>query len=71
MMCERWIWEGVIAERPSFGLRAALAAELLVNFNGIAKDHCLIHRFRAFISRRHVASFIQGGHRPDAQLIRY
>jgi hypothetical protein len=65
------IGEGVTLERPSFGLRAALAAEMLVNFNGIAKDHCLVHRFRAPISRRHVASFIQGRHRPNIQLIRY
>jgi hypothetical protein len=65
MMRERRIREGVTAERPSSGLRAALAAEMLVNFNGIAKDYCLVHRLRAPISRRHVASFIQGGHRPD------
>jgi hypothetical protein len=71
MMRERRIWEGVTTERPSFGGRAALAAELLVNFNGIAKDHCLVHRLRARISRRHLASSIQGGHRPDVQLISY
>jgi hypothetical protein len=68
-MRERWIWEGVAAERPSFGRRAALAAEMLVNFNGISKDHCLIHRLRARISRRHLAGFIQGGHRLDVQLV--
>jgi hypothetical protein len=65
MMRERWVWEGVIAERPSFGRRAALAAEMLVNFNGIAKDH----RLRARFSRRHLASSIQGGHRSDVQLV--
>src|SRR5258707_13727545 len=47
MMRKRWIWEGVAAERPSFGRRAALAAEMLVNYNGISKDHCLVHRRRA------------------------
>ena len=69
MMRERWIWEGVIAERPSFGRRAALAEEMLVNFNGIAKDHRLVHRLRARFSRRHLASSIQGGHRSDVQLV--
>jgi hypothetical protein len=39
------------AERPSSGRRAALAEELLVNFNGISKNHCLVHRRRAPISR--------------------
>ena len=71
MMRERWVWEGVIAERPSFGRRAALAAEMLVNFNGIAKDHRLVHRLRAPVSRKHLASFIQGGHSPDVQLLSY
>ena len=41
MMRERRIWKRVAAERPSFGWRAALGAEMLVNFNGISKDHCL------------------------------
>jgi hypothetical protein len=71
MMRERWIWEGMAAERPSVGQRVALAAELLVNFNGISKDHCPVHRRRARISRRHLTSFIQGGHRPGVQLIGY
>ena len=71
MMRERRIWKGVAAERPSFGRRAALAAEMLVNFNGVSKDHCLVHRLRAPISRKHLASFIQGGHRPDVQFVSY
>jgi hypothetical protein len=51
MLRERRIWKGVAAERPSFGRRAALAAEMLVNFDGISKDHCLVHCLRAPISR--------------------
>jgi hypothetical protein len=43
------------------GRRAALGEEMLVHFSGISQDHCLVHRLRALISRRHLASFIQGG----------
>jgi hypothetical protein len=71
MTRERRIRKGVAAERPSFGRRVALGAEMLVNFNGISKDHCLVHRLRATVSRKHLASFIQGGHRPDVQLVSY
>jgi hypothetical protein len=44
---------------------------MLVNFSGISKDHCPVHRLRALISRRHLASFIEGGYRPDVQRIGY
>jgi hypothetical protein len=47
-----------------FGWRAALAEEMLVHFSGISKDPCLVHRLRAPIPWRHLASFIQGGHCP-------
>jgi hypothetical protein len=57
------------AELPLFGWRVALAEEMLVHFSGISKDPCLAHRLRAPICRRHLASFIQGGHRPDVQLV--
>jgi len=53
----------------SFDRRAALAAEMLENLSGISKYHCLLHRRRARISRRHIASSIQSGHRPDIQLV--
>jgi hypothetical protein len=71
MMRERRIWKRVAAERPSFGWRAALGAEMLVNFNGVSKDHCLVHRLRAPVSRKHLASFIEGGHSPDVQFLSY
>jgi len=32
---------------------------MLVNFNGISKDDRLVHRLRAPICRRHLASFIR------------
>ena len=61
--------EGGCAELPSLGWRAALADEMPVHFSGISKDDCLLHRHRAPFSRRHLASFIQGGHHPDVQLV--
>ena len=60
--------EGSSAQRPSLGRRAALAEEVLVHFSSISQDHCLVDRLRALISRRHPASFIQGGHRSGVQL---
>ena len=48
---------------------AALAAEKLVNLRGISKDHCFVNRLGALIPRRHLASLIQGGDRPGAQIV--
>ena len=56
-------------DRPSSGRCIALAEEMLVNFYGVAKDHCLVHRLRTPNSRRHFASCIQGGRRPNVQFV--
>jgi len=69
MMRERWIWKGVALNGLHLAGSPLLPKKMLVNFDRISKDHCLVHRLRAPISRRHLASFIQGGHRPDVPLV--
>lgn len=64
-------WSQRDRQLPPFCWRAALAEEMLVHFSSISKDPCLARRLRAPISRRHCASFSQGGHRPDIQLVSY
>jgi hypothetical protein len=56
-------------DRPSSGSGQCitLAEEMLVNFHGVAKDHCLVHRLRTPNSWRHFASCIKGGRRPNVQ----
>jgi len=56
-------------DRPSSGRRITLAEEMLVNFYGVAKDRCLVHRLRTPNSRRHFASRIQGCLRPNVQFV--
>jgi len=58
-------------DRPSSGSGQCitLAEEMLVNFYGVAKDHCLVHRLRTPNSWRHFASCIKGSRRPNVQFV--
>ena len=58
-----------LTDRPSFGRCITPAEEMPVNFYGVAEDRCLVHRLHASNSRRHFASCIQGGRRPNVQFV--
>ena len=54
---------------PSYGRRAALAAEQFVKLDGISKDDCFVSSLGALIPRRHRAGLVQRDHRPGAQIV--
>ena len=41
-----------------------------MNLDGIPKHYCVVKRLGAFIPRRHLASLVQGDHRPGVQIMR-
>ncbi|WP_156438626.1 hypothetical protein [Bradyrhizobium valentinum] len=41
-----------------------------MNLDGIPKHYCVVERLGAFIPRRHLASLVQGDHRPGVQIAR-
>jgi hypothetical protein len=55
---------------PSYVRYAALAAEPFVHFSGISKDDCFVSSLVALVPWRHLASLVQGGHRPGVQIVR-